>query len=235
MQDNAIEIESNMMASGKLKTKVEMRAREPIHFKEHAGPSRYGKSTEEKLDEMAKIIKDLSNKISRMVIEQAKHDPYIRNQFRRNHNSQIQQIQIKNEDKKIQALFKTENFMQRDEVQDYEELEEDLNNLSDDDLEAHLTKQDYEKSLDLEPMFNNEKNINNLGDSTYKGLADAIMVELQPKYDLRPREKSSTNIPPKNILSLNKANEATITKPSTETQASRTKQVETKVVKTKNP
>jgi hypothetical protein len=42
------------------------------------------------------------------------------------------------------------------------------------------------------------------------------MVKLQHKYDLRPREKSSTNIPPKNILSQNKANEAVVTKPSTE-------------------
>jgi hypothetical protein len=40
----------------------------------------------EKMDEMAKIIKDLSNKISRMEIEQAKPDPYVRNQFRRNPN-----------------------------------------------------------------------------------------------------------------------------------------------------
>jgi hypothetical protein len=235
MQDDAIEIESNMMASGKLKTKVEMGAREPRRFKEHAGPSGSGKSAEEKMDEMAKIIKDLSNKISRMEIEQAKPDPYVRNQFRRNPNPQIQQRQIKNEDQKIQAPFKTENFMQRDEVQDYEELEEDLNNLNDDDLEPHLTKQDYEKSLDLESLFNNDENINNLGDSTYKGLADSIMVELQHKYDLRPREKSSTNIPPKNILSRNKANEATVTKPSTEMQASRTKQVEMKAVQTKKP
>jgi hypothetical protein len=69
-------------------------------------------------------------------------------------------------------------------------------------------------------LFNNDENINNLGDSTYKGLIDSIMVELQHKYDLRPREKSSTNIPLKNILSRNKANEAAVTKPSTEMQAS---------------
>jgi hypothetical protein len=74
-------------------------------------------------------------------------------------------------------------------LQDYEELEEYLKNLNDDDLEPHLTKQDYEKSLDMESLFNNDENINNLGDSTYKGLADSIMVELQHKYDLRPREK----------------------------------------------
>jgi hypothetical protein len=112
MQDDAIEIESNMMASGKLKTKVEMGIREPRRFKEQAGPSSSGKNTqEEKMDEMAKIIKDLSNKISRMEIEKSKPDPYVRNQnqFRRNLNTnpQIQQRQIKNEEQKIQAPFKT--------------------------------------------------------------------------------------------------------------------------------
>jgi hypothetical protein len=80
---------------------------------------------EEKMDEMAKIIKDLSKKISRMELDQDKPDPYIRNQFIRNPNPQIHQKQVKNEDQKIQAPFKTENFMQRDEMQDYEELVED--------------------------------------------------------------------------------------------------------------
>jgi hypothetical protein len=176
-----------MMASRKLKTKFEMVKREPKHFKEHARPSGFEKYTEEKMDEMEKIIKDLSKKNSRMEIENAKPDPYVRNQFRRNPNPQLQQRQIKNEDQKIQAPFKTKNFIQRGEVQDYEELEEDLNNLSDDDLEPHLTKHDYEKSLDLESLFNDDENINNLGDSTYRGLTNSIMVELQHEYHLRPR------------------------------------------------
>jgi hypothetical protein len=90
MEDDVIEIESNMMASRKLKTKFEMGKREPRHFKEHTGPSGYGKYTEEKMDEMAKIIKDLSKKNSRMEIEQEKLDPYVRNKFRINHNPQIQ-------------------------------------------------------------------------------------------------------------------------------------------------
>jgi hypothetical protein len=201
MQDDAIEIESNMMASRKLKTKVYMGTREPRHFKEHAWPFGYGKSAKEKMNEMAKIGKDLSNKISRMEMENSKPDPYVRNQFMINPNRQIQQRQIKNEEQKIQAPFKTENFIQRDEVQDYDESDEDLNNLNDDDLDPHLTKHDYEKSLDLEYLFNDDENINNLRNSTYKGLADSIMTELQHKYYLRPREKSSTNILPKNILS----------------------------------
>jgi hypothetical protein len=192
------------MASGKLKTKVDMGKSEAMSFKEHAGLSRSGNiSSEEKINEMENIIKDLSNKISRMEMEKSKPDPYARNQFRRNPNinPQIQQRQIKNEEQKIQAPFKTENFIQRDEVQDYDESDEDLNNLNDDDLDPHLTKHDYEKSLDLEYLFNDDENINNLRNSTYKGLADSIMTELQHKYYLRPREKSSTNILPKNILS----------------------------------
>jgi hypothetical protein len=128
------------MASEKLKTKVEMGTREPRQFKEHAGPSRSRKSVEEKMDEMEKIIKYLSNKIFRMEMETSKSDPYVRNQFRRNPNPQIQQRKIKNVEQKIQAPFKTENFIQRDEVQYYDELDEYLNNLSDDDLEPHLTK-----------------------------------------------------------------------------------------------
>ena len=106
MQDNAIEIESNTMASGKLKTKVEMGAREPRHFKENVGPSGYGKSTEEKMDEMAKIIKDLLNKISRIEIEQAKPDPYVRNQFRRNPNPHILQRQLKMRIKRFKLYLK---------------------------------------------------------------------------------------------------------------------------------
>jgi hypothetical protein len=149
---------NNMMASGKLKTKVEMGIREPRIFKEQARPSSAGKNTsEEKMDEMAKIIKYLSKTNSRMEIEKSKPNPYIRNknQLRRNLNTnpQIQQSQIKNEEQKIQAPFKIENMIQGDDVQDYDELDEDMNNLSDDDVGPHLTKQDDEKSLNLGSLF----------------------------------------------------------------------------------
>ena len=49
-----------MMASRKLKTKVEMGIREPRRFSEQAGPSSSRKNTqEENMDEMDKIIKYL--------------------------------------------------------------------------------------------------------------------------------------------------------------------------------
>jgi hypothetical protein len=56
---------------------------------------------------MAKIIKDFSNKISRMELDQAKLDPFARKYFMRNPNPRTQQRQVKNKDKKIQAPFKT--------------------------------------------------------------------------------------------------------------------------------
>jgi hypothetical protein len=62
MQDDAIEIESNMMESGKLKVKVETRTKETKRFREQAGTSGSGKSAEDKMDYMAKIIKELSTK-----------------------------------------------------------------------------------------------------------------------------------------------------------------------------
>jgi hypothetical protein len=79
--------------------------------------------------------------------------------------------------------------MQSDDMQDYEGLDEDINNLSHDDQEPHLTKKDYERSLDQEALFKNEESIYNLGESDYQGIADSIMVEIQQKYNLRPRDK----------------------------------------------
>jgi hypothetical protein len=57
MQDDTIEIESNMMASGKLEVKVKIRNKDTKCFREHARTSGSGKSVEDKMDDMAKIIK----------------------------------------------------------------------------------------------------------------------------------------------------------------------------------
>jgi hypothetical protein len=61
MQDDAVEIESNMMASGKLKAKTENIKIENKKFKEQGGPSGLGKSAGDKIDEMARVIQQLSN------------------------------------------------------------------------------------------------------------------------------------------------------------------------------
>jgi hypothetical protein len=200
MQDDAMEIESNMMASGKLKTKIEMGNRETKRFKEQAGPSGSGRSSDDKIDDMARIIKELSNKISRMELDQSKADQFVKRDFRRNPNPQIQQRQIKNEDQKIQTPLKNENFIGGNDLQEFEDLGEDVNNLGDDCVQPHLTKEDYERSLNTEQPSNKDNNINNAGDSTYQGMVDTIMAELQHKYNLRPKNKSVSTTQPKKIL-----------------------------------
>jgi hypothetical protein len=78
MQYDAVEIESNMMASSKLKMKIETRNRETKRFREKEGPSRPGRSSYDKMDDMARIIKELSNKISRMELDQSKSNQFIK-------------------------------------------------------------------------------------------------------------------------------------------------------------
>jgi hypothetical protein len=69
MQDDAIEIESNMMASVNLKDKIKMGNKETRQFREQVGPSGSGKYAEDKMNDMYKIIKKLSNKIFRMELD----------------------------------------------------------------------------------------------------------------------------------------------------------------------
>jgi len=76
-------------------------------------------------------------------------------------------------------------------------------------------------------MSSNEQSIHNLGESAYQGIVDSIMVELQHKYNSRPREMNTVTGPPKNILSRNKVNEVVVTKPLVEKQFAQTKIVET--------
>jgi hypothetical protein len=83
------------------------------------------------MDDMARIIKELSNKISRMELDQSKADPFVKRELRRNPNPQNQQRHIKNEDQKIQTPLKNENFIGGNDLQDFEGLEEDMTNLGD--------------------------------------------------------------------------------------------------------
>jgi hypothetical protein len=200
MQDDAIEIESNMMAFGKLKTKVEMGNQENKFFREQAGPSRSNRSTDDKMDDMARIIKDLSNKISRMEPNQSKADPFVKREFRRNPNPQNQQRQIKNEDQKIQTPLKNENFIGGNDLQDFEDLDEDVTNLGDDCTQPYLTKEDCEKALNTQQPSNKDEDINNVDVFVYTEITNSIMVEVQPRYNLRSKNKLVLTPQPKKIL-----------------------------------
>jgi hypothetical protein len=69
MQDDALEIESNMMASGKLKAKTKAGNKETRRYREQGGSSGSRRSSGDKMDDMARIIKEPSNKISKMELD----------------------------------------------------------------------------------------------------------------------------------------------------------------------
>jgi hypothetical protein len=109
-----------------------------------------------------------------------------------------------------------------------------MNLLSDDDSEPNLTQQVYELYLGSVQLID-EENVNNFDEPTsqYKILTDSILVELQDKYDLRPREKIVVINKPKKVLLRKKENEVVFLKPSIETSIVQTKQVEEKTTQTK--
>jgi hypothetical protein len=88
MKDDALEIDSNMMALGKLRTKFEIGNKETRRYRYQGGPSRSGRSSEDKIDDMARIIKELSNNISIIQLDQAKNEHFPKKDFKRNTNAQ---------------------------------------------------------------------------------------------------------------------------------------------------
>jgi hypothetical protein len=125
-------------------------------------------------------------------------------------------------------------------VEDFEELEENINNLGDDCLQPFLTRQYYEKSATTKHKSEINKNRSITEDSTYQGIADDIMAKIHQKYNLRPRNKSLTTPPVKKIFprgeideSVSKNDEKHIIRTKTiDTQPTKTKSVETLVVNT---
>jgi hypothetical protein len=207
MQDDAVEIESNMMASGKLKAKLETGNREAKRFREQAGPSGSNRSTDDRVDDMARVIKELANKISRMELEQAKADSFPKKDFKRNPNPPNQQRQIKNEDQKIQAPLKNENFIGANDFQDFGDSDNDVANFGDDCTQPYLTREDYEKSLNTQQPSNKGEEGDHTDLCESQPETEMIMAEFQPKYNLRSKSKPTSTTQPKKILQRGQAYE----------------------------
>jgi hypothetical protein len=207
MQDDAVEIESNMMASGKLKAKTENVNKENKKFKEQGGPSGSGKSAGDRIDEMARVIQQLSNKISKMELEKPRRDNFPRKDFRKNPEPQGPHKTIKNEDQKVQAPFKTEDYIGEEDFGEFEELDEDIHCLGDDNRYPYLSRQDYEASLMKESKSEDTVSNNATDDHAYQSVADDIIADLQGRYNLRSRNKNLPNVQAKKVLLRNDTNE----------------------------
>jgi hypothetical protein len=209
MQDDDVEIESNMMASGKLKAKIETGNREAKRFREQAGPSGSNRSADDRVDDMARVIKELSNKTSRMELEQAKADSFPKKDFKRNPNPPNQQRQIKNEDQKIQAPLKNENFIGANDFQDFGDSDNDVTNFGDDCTQPYLTREDYEKYLNTQQPSNKGEEGDHTDLCESQKETKMIMVEIQPKYNLRSKSKPISTAQPKKILQRGQTYEPT--------------------------
>jgi hypothetical protein len=207
MQDDAVEIESNMMASGKLKAKTENVNKENKKFKEQGGPSGSGKSAGDRIDEMARVIQQLSNKISKMELEKPRRDNFPRKDFRKNPEPQGPHKTIKNEDQKVQAPFKTEDYIGEEDFGEFEQLDEDIDCLGDDNRYPYVSRQDYEASLMKESKSKDAVSTDATDDHAYQSVADDIIADLQGRYNLRSRNKNLPNVQAKKVLLRNDTNE----------------------------
>jgi hypothetical protein len=192
MQDDIVE-----MDSGKLQAKVEVVNQETRCFREQAGPSGSNRYTDDKVDDMARVIKELSNKISRMDIEWAKADSFTKEDFRKNPNPPNQKRQIKNEDQKIQTPLKNKNFIGANDLQDFGDSDDDVTNLGDDCTQPYLTREDYEKSINTQQssIEGEERDYTDL--CSYQEETGMIMVEVQPRYNLRSKGKRISTTQPR--------------------------------------
>jgi hypothetical protein len=229
MQDDALEIELNMMASGKLKAKIETGNKENRKFKEQGGSSGSGKSLGDKINEMARVIRELSNKISKMELEKLKRDNFPKKDFRRNPDPQAPQKTIKNEDQKIPTPFKSEKFIGEEDLEDFEEFDEDINNLGNDSKSPYLSKQDYERSLNKEIRSEDDVSNDTFEDLAYQGIVDDIIAELHENYNLRPRNKNLPIAPTKKILPRGETGE--VTPKVADKQTAKTQTADTQPVK----
>jgi hypothetical protein len=124
-------------------------------------------------------------------------------------------------------------FIGEEDLEDFEEFDEDINNLGDDNKSPYLSRQDYEKSLNKE--IRSEDNVSNdtSEDLSYQGIADDIIAELHEKYNLIPRNKTLPTTPTKKILPRGETDEVAlkvVDKQTAKTQTTDTQPVKPNLV-----
>jgi len=160
MQKDAVQIEASMRAVGKIK-RVEV-DKEKKKGKEEAGASNSNKDfAETKMEEMSKLIRSLSNKISSMEMEahtpaktfpQGPRNPNPHpNQFRRPYNPHILQRDRRNDDQPIQPPVRRnqKNFLEQVIDEEYLEEQEGILLMEEEVDDIHLTETDFYE--DVEP------------------------------------------------------------------------------------
>jgi hypothetical protein len=184
MQEETIEVESNILASEKLKNKSDRdKKKQREEFPSSSNPT----ESDPKLEEMTRTLKDLTSEIAKLKWETKQPNrPYQdvgninTNQFRRPNNvPQVMQRERRNvEDQRVVPPFQNNEIEEMDVESDV--VDDVVVLFNETDLyPSHLTQQDYEISQ-LSSQFEDEVKEEEIFQS-----------HPQKKYDLRPRPGAS--------------------------------------------
>ena len=216
MQEAALEVESNLMATNKLRNNSDYHGEDKKKKKEMSASTLRTKVADSKMDDMIKLIKNLSAKINRLEMKNRNQNKHIQdsenknpNQFRRPFNPRfLRRDRKNNEDQKIHPPFQN-NLIQDDESYEIDEvevedMEPDIDQLDDVSSSHFLTRSDYHyaKMVDYHETYNFEKG----------SYMPEIYQEMQhTSYGLRSGikhaahgKKNARNVPAKQGLSLEK-------------------------------
>jgi hypothetical protein len=103
--------------------------------------------------------------------------------------------------------LKNENFIGANDFQDFEDSDNDVANFGDDCSQPYLTREDYEKSLNVSETPNESEEGDPIEICESQPEAEIMMAELQPRYNLRSNNKSTSTIQPSKILQRGQAYE----------------------------
>jgi ribonuclease HI len=198
MQDAAIEVESNVLAADRLRSKADVDRRKGRSEASTSDPS----VTHPQVDELTKMVKSLSAEMEKMRVEgrQAYKGPQNTEKgggFRRPNNFTPTNVQREKgrdrEDQKIQAPFQN-NFVTEDGEEETDEPDPEIHCFGDTPPFPHLTQSAYEESL-----MDSQLNELSKGDKASGG---------RGRYNLRSDKKTAApDIPEQSTRTEKPANE----------------------------
>jgi ribonuclease HI len=210
MQDAALEVESNITASQKLKGRAER--------KKPAAESS-SSSSNIQMEKMAKMLDTLTSEMSKLKVQNqtparakepsnlAPRNPNALPYRRNNPQTQIlQRGRNPNEDQRIRVPLQNV-VMDEEQVEEQEEVEGDIHCVGDETGTSYLTQQDYEQSLTTEEaegdLFGDgiftaeDKNRYNLRSKSKAAQADAPASPAETAAPVRQKEHTSEDQPVK--------------------------------------
>jgi ribonuclease HI len=210
MQDAALEVESNITASQKLKGRAER--------KKPAAESS-SSSSNIQMEKMAKMLDTLTSEMSKLKVQNqtparakepsnlAPRNPNALPYRRNNPQTQIlQRGRNPNEDQRIRVPLQNV-VMDEEQVEEKEEVEGDIHCVGDETGTSYLTQQDYEQSLTTEgaegDLFGDgiftaeDKNRYNLRSKSKAAQADAPTSSAETAVPVRQKEHTSEDQPVK--------------------------------------